>query len=146
MLAFDKTGTLTEGAPDVVEVVAAGGREDGELLRIAAALGDRGGHVLGRAIARHARDLAIDVPEAHDYAAVPGLGATGRVEATNYHMGSHRYIDEAGLCPPEFHASFLLRRERRRHLRRADLAAPTPSAGSGWPTAPAPRPPPSWPS
>ena len=108
VLAFDKTGTLTKGAPDVVEVVAAGGREHDELLRIAAALGDRGGHVLGRAIARHARGLSIDVPEAHDYAAVPGLGATGRVEATDYHMGSHRYIDESGFCPPEFHASFLV--------------------------------------
>ncbi len=108
VLAFDKTGTLTKGAPDVVEVVAAGGGEGGELLRIAAALGDRGGHVLGRAIARHARGLSIDVPEAHDYAAVPGLGATGRVGAIDYHMGSHRYIDESGLCPPEFHASFLV--------------------------------------
>ncbi|MDB5352819.1 MAG: heavy metal translocating P-type ATPase [Planctomycetota bacterium] len=107
VLAFDKTGTLTRGEPDVIEVVAADGREDGELLRIAAALGDRGGHVLGRAIARHARRLALDVPEAHDYRAVPGLGATGRVETTEYHIGSHRYIDESGLCPPEFHASFL---------------------------------------
>jgi len=105
-LAFDKTGTLTRGTPDVVEVVAAGGREGDEILRIAAALGDRGGHVLGQAIARHARELSLSIPEASDYEAVPGLGATGLVESTNYHIGSHRYIDEAGLCPPEFHASF----------------------------------------
>jgi Cd2+/Zn2+-exporting ATPase len=107
VLAFDKTGTLTHGAPSVVEIVSAGGRDDDELLRIAAAIGDRGGHVLGQAIARHAREKFLTVPEAHDYEAVPGLGATGRVESTNYHMGSHRYIDEAGLCPPEFHNSFL---------------------------------------
>ena len=105
VLAFDKTGTLTRGEPDVVEVVPAAGRDGEEILKIAAALGDRGNHVLGRAIARHARDLALEVPEAHDYRAVPGMGATGRVEATEYHIGSHRYIDEAGLCPPEFHAS-----------------------------------------
>ena len=115
VLAFDKTGTLTQGRPEVVEVVAAShgsdngnGQGDGEseLLRIAAALGDRGNHVLGRAIADHARGLSLAVPEADDYRAVPGLGATGRVEATEYHIGSHRYIDEAGLCPPEFHDSF----------------------------------------
>jgi Cd2+/Zn2+-exporting ATPase len=106
VLAFDKTGTLTRGEPDVVEVVSAEGRDEGEVLRIAAALGDQGGHVLGRAIARHARGLRLDVPEAHDYTAVPGLGATGLVEATQYHIGSHRYIDEAGLCPPDFHTSF----------------------------------------
>jgi len=104
-LAFDKTGTLTRGQPDVVEIVCAPGQGDeAEVLRIAAALGDRGGHVLGKAIARHARDLSVDVPVADNYTAIPGLGALGRVDAVEYHLGSHRYIDEAGLCPPEFHA------------------------------------------
>jgi len=103
-LAFDKTGTLTRGEPDVVEVVATGTHPDDHLLRIAAALGDRGGHVLGRAIARHARELRLTVPVADDYLARPGLGASGRVDAVEYHIGSHRYIDETGLCPPEFHA------------------------------------------
>ena len=108
-LAFDKTGTLTLGRPDVVEVVSApGANGDGDVdgqrvLRIAAALGDRGGHVLGKAIARHARDLRIDVPMADDYQAIPGKGALGMVDQVEYHMGSHRYIDEAGLCHPEFH-------------------------------------------
>ena len=78
VLAFDKTGTLTRGEPDVVEVVSAEGRAGEDVLRIAAALGDRGGHVLGRAIARHARGLRLDVPVADDYTAVPGLGASGQ--------------------------------------------------------------------
>ncbi len=102
-LAFDKTGTLTLGRPDVVEVVSLNGRERDDLLRIAAALGDQGGHVLGQAIARHARALEIDVPPADSYQARPGLGASGRVDSVEYHMGSHRYLDESGLCPPEFH-------------------------------------------
>jgi Cd2+/Zn2+-exporting ATPase len=103
-LAFDKTGTLTLGQPDVVEVVCAPGEHDeAQVLRIAAALGDRGGHVLGKAIARHARGLRLDVPVADDYRAIPGKGALGRVDAVEYHLGSHRYIDEAGLCQPTFH-------------------------------------------
>ena len=103
-LAFDKTGTLTLGQPDVVEVVCAPGQDDqDQVLRIAAALGERGGHVLGKAIARHARGLRLDVPIADDYRAIPGKGALGRVGTTEYHLGSHRYIDEAGLCHPDFH-------------------------------------------
>ena len=103
-LAFDKTGTLTLGQPDVVEVVSASEAADEErVLRIAAALGDRGGHLLGKAIARHARNRRLEVPVADDYRAIPGMGALGRVEAVEYHLGSHRYIDEAGLCHPEFH-------------------------------------------
>jgi Cd2+/Zn2+-exporting ATPase len=104
-LAFDKTGTLTRGEPDVVEVVPTADRRSEDVLRIAAALGDKGGHVLGRAIARHARGLRLEVPSAHDYIAVPGLGATGLVEATQYHLGSHRFIDDAGLCHDDFHSS-----------------------------------------
>ncbi len=104
VLAFDKTGTLTLGRPDVVEVVASGPGGEERVLRVAAALGDRGGHVLGKAIARHARAMRIDVPPADDYAAVPGKGARGRIDAEQYHLGSHRFIDEEGLCAPEFHA------------------------------------------
>ncbi|AGA27515.1 heavy metal translocating P-type ATPase [Singulisphaera acidiphila] len=103
VLAFDKTGTLTRGEPDVVEVVSTDGSDGEEVLRIAAALGDRGGHVLGRAIARHARQRSLTVPLADGYRANPGLGASGLVDAVEYHIGSHRFIDEAGLCPPEFH-------------------------------------------
>ncbi len=103
-IAFDKTGTLTAGRPDVVEVVCAAGAGDQDrLLSIAAALGDRGGHVLGKAIARHARDRALAVPVADDYQAIPGLGALGRVEDVEYHLGSHRYIDQIGMCEPDFH-------------------------------------------
>ncbi len=105
VLAFDKTGTLTTGTPDVVEVGSAVGHADEDVLRIAAALGDRGNHVVGLAIARHARGLRLEVPEAHDYQAVPGLGATGRVGPSRYHLGSHRYLDESGLCRPDFHVS-----------------------------------------
>ncbi|CAN5632103.1 heavy metal translocating P-type ATPase [soil metagenome] len=105
VLAFDKTGTLTLGLPDVVEVVPVNGGGGDEVLRIAAALGDRGGHVLGRAIARHARGRRLEIPAADDYQAVPGLGATGQIEATQYHIGNHRYIDESGLCAEGFHDS-----------------------------------------
>jgi Cd2+/Zn2+-exporting ATPase len=103
-LAFDKTGTLTRGEPDVVEVVPAEGLGHEDVLRIAAALGDRGGHVIGRAIARHARERRLEVPQAHDYTAYPGLGARGHVDAVPYHIGSHRYLDEEGLCLPDFHS------------------------------------------
>ncbi len=105
VLAFDKTGTLTKGEPDVVEVVAMDGQGE-DMLKIAAAMGDRGGHVVGRAIARHARRLQLDVPAAESYAAVPGLGASAMVESVQYHLGNHRYIDESHQCRPDFHGTF----------------------------------------
>jgi Cu2+-exporting ATPase len=38
VVVMDKTGTLTKGEPEVVEVVALGGVERSELLRLAAAV------------------------------------------------------------------------------------------------------------
>ncbi|MFO0949937.1 MAG: HAD-IC family P-type ATPase [Isosphaeraceae bacterium] len=36
---------------------------------------------------------------------MPASGRAGRVDAAEYHIGSHRYLDEAGLCcRPEFHS------------------------------------------
>jgi Zn2+/Cd2+-exporting ATPase len=128
VLAFDKTGTLTRGEPDVVEVVSANGQGEDDLLRIAAALGDRGGHVLGRAIARHARGMQMHVPVADDYTAHPGLGAQGKVDAVEYHIGSHRYLDEAGLCPPDFHA----RLGRAEATTGTSVALTAPSGPLGW--------------
>ena len=34
----------------------------------------------------------------------PGWEPWAASIAVEYHLGSHRYIDEAGLCGPEFHA------------------------------------------
>ncbi len=107
VLAFDKTGTLTLGEPDVVEVVAADGRPG----RRPPPRDRRGARRSGGARPRPG-DLAARPrppdrgPGGRRYEAVPGLGASGRVGATQYHIGSHRYIDEAGLCPPDFHARF----------------------------------------
>jgi Cd2+/Zn2+-exporting ATPase len=57
VLAFDKTGTLTRGEPDVIEVVSVDGRNDEDLLRNAAALGDRRGHTFlaGRSLVTRER-------------------------------------------------------------------------------------------
>lgn len=102
-LAFDKTGTLTEGRPEVVEVAPLGSADGADVLRIAASLGDKGSHVLGRAIAEHARGRSLEFPPAEDYRAQPGLGASATVNGTRYHIGSHRYIDQSGLCLPDYH-------------------------------------------
>lgn len=105
-LAFDKTGTLTRGVPEVVDVVAVSATERAEILRLAAALGDRGGHVVGQAIARHARTLQLALPSVVDFREVPGRGATATIDELRYHIGNHRYLHEAGLCHPEFHAAY----------------------------------------
>ena len=102
-LAFDKTGTLTQGQPDVVEVVCAG----------PAGRGSRGPDRRGARGSRRAcpgqGDRPICPGPEHGRAAGrplsrgPRARRRGRVDSVEYHLGSHRYIDEEGLCRPEFH-------------------------------------------
>lgn len=51
---FDKTGTLTRGAPEVRDVIGAGGRTPQQVLALAAAVESESEHPLARAIVRAA--------------------------------------------------------------------------------------------
>ncbi|MFE1100301.1 heavy metal translocating P-type ATPase [Nocardiopsis alba] len=80
LVAYDKTGTLTEGAPEVIAVTPTGGRDEDEVLALAAAVEHYSEHPLGRAIVDQAGERGLPVPEASDFRALPGRGVTGRVQ------------------------------------------------------------------
>lgn len=104
LMAFDKTGTLTMGHPDVIaatHLFDASGVD--AMLTKAAAIGRDGSHVVSKAILRHVRERDLDIPEATRVSEHPGLGTSGLVREEHIHMGSHRYLDQAGLCDARFH-------------------------------------------
>ena len=104
MIAFDKTGTLTLGSPDVVEVkTVTADLTENDLLAKAAAVGISGSHVVSRAIVKHAHQLNLEIPVAEQVREVPGLGSEGLVANERIRMGSHRYLDQEGVCEPQFH-------------------------------------------
>ncbi|MET9798305.1 heavy metal translocating P-type ATPase [Nocardiopsis alba] len=80
LVAYDKTGTLTEGAPEVIAVTPTGGRDEDEVLALAAAVEHYSEHPLGRAIVGQAGERGLPVPEASEFRALPGRGVTGRVQ------------------------------------------------------------------
>ncbi|MFD7365469.1 heavy metal translocating P-type ATPase [Nocardiopsis alba] len=80
LVAYDKTGTLTEGVPEVIAVAPAGGRDEDEVLALAAAVEHYSEHPLGRAIVGQAGERGLPVPEASEFRALPGRGVTGRVQ------------------------------------------------------------------
>jgi Cd2+/Zn2+-exporting ATPase len=104
VIAFDKTGTLTVGRPDVI---AAEGLPDASevdsMLVKAAAVGRDGSHLVSRAIVRHAHSRSLSIPEASHVRETPGLGTAGTVDNERIHLGSHRYLDQEGLCDERFH-------------------------------------------
>jgi Cd2+/Zn2+-exporting ATPase len=97
-LALDKTGTLTKGQPIVVEVKPVDGMDPREVLRLAAAVEARSEHPLAAAILHAAREQGIAWPQATDFRAVTGRGAQAQLDGVVYHVGSHRYIEDLGVC------------------------------------------------
>jgi Cd2+/Zn2+-exporting ATPase len=104
VFAFDKTGTLTVGRPEVSEVYGLNGFPAQEALRAAAAVDGRSEHPLAGAILEHARRKGVEPPEAREFQALPGRGASALIDGTRYYVGNHRLFEELGWCSPEVDA------------------------------------------
>jgi Zn2+/Cd2+-exporting ATPase len=94
-LAFDKTGTLTEGRPVLSRTVALGGREEAEVLALAAALERRSEHPLAHAILSAAD--GAELRPVSGFRSIAGRGAEGEVDGERYLIGSPRLFAERGI-------------------------------------------------
>jgi Cu+-exporting ATPase len=97
VVAFDKTGTLTAGRPDVVVVEAAPGRDEAEVIDLAASLERGSEHPLGGAIIVHANRDELGFRAAEAFEAIPGLGVAGRVEGRQVLVGNERLLIARGV-------------------------------------------------
>jgi Cd2+/Zn2+-exporting ATPase len=94
-LAFDKTGTLTEGRLVLSRTVALGGREEAEVLALAAALERRSEHPLAHAILSAAN--GAELRPVSGFRSIAGRGAEGEVDGERYLIGSPRLFAESGI-------------------------------------------------
>jgi Zn2+/Cd2+-exporting ATPase len=92
-IALDKTGTLTAGKAFVTDVIGLGGHSDDDVLIHAAAVESRSEHHLALAIRAAAKDRSLRPAEASDFVALPGIGASARVDSMIYKVGNARLID-----------------------------------------------------
>jgi len=96
-LIVDKTGTLTEGKPKLVAVLPEKGRDETEVLRLAATLEKGSEHPLAEAIVRGAEDRGVTLGEATDFEAVTGMGVTGKVDGKPVALGNLKLMQKLGL-------------------------------------------------
>jgi P-type Cu2+ transporter len=92
-VVLDKTGTLTKGEPEVVAVVTADRVDEGELLRLSAAVERESEHPLAEAIVRAAEQRRLDPPRATAFEAVAGHGAIATVEGRRVALGNARLLE-----------------------------------------------------
>lgn len=93
-LVVDKTGTLTEGKPRVVEIVAAEGVDETQLLRLAAGVERASEHPLARAIVAAAEDRKLEIPKVRGFDSPAGRGAFGMVDGEVVTLGSAAFMAE----------------------------------------------------
>ncbi|MBK79870.1 MAG: heavy metal translocating P-type ATPase [Gammaproteobacteria bacterium] len=95
-IAFDKTGTLTEGRPRLVDVVAAPGVTETDLLRIAVGVEALSDHPLARAVARDGRAQlgSSDPAPAAGLRSITGRGVYATVEDLPTYIGKDDLFDE----------------------------------------------------
>jgi Cd2+/Zn2+-exporting ATPase len=104
-VAFDKTGTLTRGTLKVVDVQPVGDASADDLLRLAASIESRSEHPIGRAILTHAELACIPLDRVTAFESLPGLGAQALVGDAAVVLGSHRLLEERGVCSDALHAT-----------------------------------------
>jgi heavy metal translocating P-type ATPase len=90
---FDKTGTLTVGAPVVSGVIAHDGIPDRELLRLAAAVEHRSGHLLAASVVRAAEAAGLAIADATDVREDAGRGVRGMVEGRTVCVGARGFAE-----------------------------------------------------
>ena len=96
-LVVDKTGTLTLGKPRLVTVRAAPGFDEGELLRIAAAVERASEHPLAAAIVAGSEERGVGKAEVSEFDSITGKGVRGRVGSRRVALGNRALMEESGV-------------------------------------------------
>lgn len=93
-VVLDKTGTITEGKPVVTDIISFGMSEN-EILKIGAALEKKSEHPLAEAVLLKAKGM--ELPNAENFAAIPGKGITAEIQGSVYYAGNQKLIKEQGI-------------------------------------------------
>ena len=99
-VVLDKTGTVTTGTMTVAGVQLAAGTSRAEFLRLTGAVEQASEHSVARALTEAARAEPGELAQAEDFAALPGLGATGRAGGREITVGRARLLTDRGLLIP----------------------------------------------
>ncbi len=98
-IVFDKTGTLTHAQPRVAEVVPFGGRDEAEMLRLAACLEEHYPHSMANAVVAEAAARGLQHEERHSKVEyVVAHGISSQVGDDKVVIGSYHFVFQDEGC------------------------------------------------
>lgn len=98
-IVFDKTGTLTHACPKVAKIVPFGGKDEQEMLRLAACLEEHFPHSMANAVVAEAKRRSLTHEEYHskvEYLVAHGIAST--VNGERVLIGSAHFVFEDEHC------------------------------------------------
>jgi P-type Cu+ transporter len=96
-LVIDKTGTLTEGKPKLVQIVAAEGFNEADILKLAASVERSSEHPLAAAIVNAALERKIELAPVRGFDSPTGKGAYGMVDGKRVVLGNAKFLTELNI-------------------------------------------------
>jgi Cu+-exporting ATPase len=101
VVVLDKTGTITRGKPSLTDVVAVGGQDESELLRLVASAEVDSEHPLATAIVAGAKDRGLELARVTTFDSVTGKGIRATVEGRELLIGNARLLRDADIATGE---------------------------------------------
>ena len=98
-IIFDKTGTLTHACPQVAQIIPFNGKNEAEMLRLAACLEEHFPHSMANAVVHEAVKRGLVHKEMHsrvDYIVAHGIATY--VDHERVVIGSYHFVFEDELC------------------------------------------------
>ena len=98
-IVFDKTGTLTHSQPRVAQIIPFGGRDEAEMLRLAACLEEHYPHSIANAVVAAAAERGLLHEERHSKVQyVVAHGISSMVDGERVVIGSYHFVVEDEQC------------------------------------------------
>lgn len=98
-IVFDKTGTLTHSQPRVAQIIPFGGRDEAEMLRLAACLEEHYPHSIANAVVAEAERRGLLHEERHSKVEyVVAHGISSMIDSERVVIGSYHFVVEDEGC------------------------------------------------
>ncbi len=104
-IVFDKTGTLTTGEFEIVDILAAPGHTEEQVLALGAVAEASSDHPLAKVVVRAAEQRGLAVGEFQDAQIVPGRGAQCLHGGHIVRAGNEAFLNDHGICGLESYLS-----------------------------------------
>ncbi|MEE8356251.1 MAG: copper-translocating P-type ATPase [Anaerolineales bacterium] len=94
---FDKTGTLTKGEFGVVGIAAGQGKQENDVLALAAAIEGDSEHTIARGIRNKAKQENLSLPDISSFEAIKGRGVKATSDGKDVYIGGPRLLELLGI-------------------------------------------------